>query len=181
MIELYQTIQLIQPYLTRALHFLFGEPHKVMAISYTLLVANGLAGAVIKRRQGEEPVRRLPVRPKSTFWEKVFAYTVFISLGNMMDLLMMDELTGWEGSSQFLVCLDIIRREAKSLMELLEKNYGIVMPILNSRLDALEQQQRGTAPVPVEENLDRQLQELKDEIAAMREAERRRTEGTQEE
>lgn len=176
------TYELIQPYVMKAVNFLLGKPHQGMAIAYTLVALNGMATAFINRRT-KKGRRRRQKKPQYNFIEKLFAYTIFISLGNMLDMLMLNELTGWEGSSQFVVCLDIIRREGKTILESLEKNYGIGMPILTERFGSLERnrsEQDTQLPTP-EETLDRQLQELREELAAIRAGERARQVETPEE
>lgn len=165
MTELYE---FARPILIEMVRFLFGEPHRAMAIACTLTFLNAFIGVVCAQRVSleEQRTRRLRPQPKHNFMERLFAYTVFISLGNMFDLLMMNELIGFEGSSQLLACLDIIRREGKGVLRKLEKNYGLTMPLLAERFNALDGVY-GAEPAP-EENLDRQLRELQEEIALLR-------------
>lgn len=178
---MYELYEVMRPVVSHILRFLFGEMHQGIAAACALTLMNAFAGAVYARRQSREETqtRRLRPRPRHNLMERFFAYALFVSLGNMLDLLMMNELIGFEGSSQLLACLDIVRREGKGILRKLEKNYGITMPVIADRLNALDAMS-GVEPTP-EESLDRQLRELQEEIAALRAGRPPVTEENQEE
>ena len=154
-------------YAESAMLFLIGTPTQLMAVAYMLLLLNLLSDLLHGRPRGRTRKRRKR-KTSANFGEKLFAYTVFIILGNSLDLMMVNDLTGWEGSSQLLVCLDLVRREGKALLHTLETRYGISVPFLNIRFEGLGKEQvKSSEP---NATIDQELEDIRKEIASIKEA-----------
>jgi hypothetical protein len=130
--------------------FIIGEPHKALLFSYLLMVLNMIIQSVKARKFGWRK-----------FSEKTTAYTTFIILGNILDHLLINNLTGWSGPTQFMVCLHIVAKEMLAVKDFIVKRYGYDMPILTNRLEHLERVTSGETEADLNTRIDTLRQELK--------------------
>lgn len=131
--------------------FFMGKPHKVMAYAYILLLMN----IILTSFKGKS-------FHIVDHFEKIFAYTMFIILGNIIDAIAVNAMFEWEGSTQFLICLYIISKEAAVIKNYLTAKYHINIPILNERLGQIEQKTEDHDPNTLNARIDTLRRELED-------------------
>lgn len=119
--------------LQKVLLFLFGAPHNVMYTAATFVGINFILDFFRKYE---------PPKTKKTLLhdilKRLLAYMAFIIIATRVDALAVDALFGWEGSTQFLVCLYIVAREIRVILDYIRAQ-GIDIPlILDSRIGQME-------------------------------------------
>lgn len=124
--------------LIKVLLFLFGASHNAM---YTALTFTGL-NIILDFVRKYEPPKGKKVILKD-FLKRLLAYASFVIIATRIDSLAMNELFGWEGSTQFLVCLYIISREIKLILDYI-RSQGIEIPfILETRVGQIREHSQG--------------------------------------
>jgi phage-related holin len=160
-------------FLVRAFHFLFGKSHEAMYTAATLIVLNTILDFF---RKYEPPKTKKDIFRSAV--EKILAYMAFLILATRVDAMAVNALFGWEGSSQFLVCIYIVAREMRVILEYI-RGRGIEIPgFLDARIGQLERYGSNTpeppATTPVaksaqgeesELTLDEKIEKLKQQIA----------------
>lgn len=106
--------------------FVMGRAHKAMGFAYLLMLMSMIVTSFQDKKF-----------KFSENAEKMFAYTIFIMLGNVVDKLAVNAVFEWEGSTQFLICLFIVSKEATVVKNYLALKYGIDIPVLNERIEQL--------------------------------------------
>jgi hypothetical protein len=142
--------------------FVLGKIHRTMGWVYLLLLTN-LILSFAKTKKRDVLV--------TGGYEKATAYTAFIIMGNVLDQLLVNELIGWKGSTQFSVCLWLVSRELGLIRDYLNAKYKISIPILNERigqLSTLGTKQDGEQPAeePAVE-VDQKIAQLKEELSKL--------------
>lgn len=159
--------------LTKVLLFLFGAPHKVMYTAATFTAVNLILDFF---RKYEPPKTKKEIF--RDFLKRLLAYIAFIVIGTRVDGLAVDALFGWEGSTQFLVCLYIVAREIRVILDYIRQQ-GIDIPlILDNRIGQMERSetQGGFAPMSMTQadvdpaQIDVKIQNLKAQIDALKKA-----------
>lgn len=125
--------------LSKVLLFLFGASHNAM---YTALTFTGLNFILDFVRKYEPPKGKKDIL--KDFLKRLLAYAAFIIIATRIDSLAMDDLFGWNGSTQFLVCLYILSREIKLILNYI-RGQGIEIPfILETRVGNMRDHSQGT-------------------------------------
>jgi len=131
--------------------FLFGKPHQAMYAAATLTAINGLLN--VYEEYKKDNLRKEFIE-KNVF--QFLGYGVFLIIATRMDALAVDAVFGWEGSTQFLVCIYIIGRKIKEILFYMQSK-GIEIPgVLAKRIEQMSE----------EENirLDSRLNELENRL-----------------
>lgn len=155
--------------------FLVGTPHQALYTAATFLALNFVLDFF---RKFEPPKKKMVILKES--FKRLLAYLAFIIIATRIDSLAIDELFGWEGSTQFLVCLYILAREIRVILDFIRQQ-GINVPtILDDRINHVAnlgkdnegvgeaQPQASTDITP--ENIDAKIQSLKEQLAAIEES-----------
>lgn len=147
-------------WLEKIMHFVIGKPHQTMGVAYLLVVLN-IAVSYFRTKAFKTSFR--------DGMEKMFAYTCFIIMANVLDMLAIDNLFGWEGSTQYMVCIYIVAREIRMISNYLTERYGISIPILDNRLSQMEQGQTNANYMWQDPSvdLDSRISRLRNELDAL--------------
>jgi hypothetical protein len=140
----------------KVFNFIIGKPHKVMGMAYLMIVVN----MVVQKRTGSLKALLLDTG------EKLIAYTAFIIIANMIDNLAIDSLSGWKGSTQFMVCIWIAVRNIRLVYNYLSKKYDMDIPIIGERLTMLEKYRKTDSPTAKtgNDNIDDRIIQLRKEL-----------------
>lgn len=144
------------PLAQQALHVVFGEMHRTMLFIYLVGLFNLVSVLFKSKRRGEE---------LKDYAEKMFGYTAFIALGNIVDQLMMDHMTDLQGTCQKLVCLYLVVRELNVLKDYLSETHGIQIPILEQHLGKLESKNR--SPEEKKEEMNANIESLNKKLDSL--------------
>lgn len=149
---------MFQEVFDKIIAYVIGTPTKALGFVYLMLGVNTLIATFGKKKLWAVIRENL---------ELAVAYLAFIILGNIIDKLEVSELMGWTGSVQPLICLALLAREIRKLTTYLGNKYGIVVPILNERVDRMAGGATSTTPegptVPQASKLHQDLQQLETE------------------
>lgn len=148
-----------------------GRLPEMYASAAAFILVNFLIDSATKRRGLKVEVIEV--------LKKLLAYLAFLVIANRLDVLVVDSLFGWHGSSQMLVCLYIIGREVKFILTQVGLLGVAPPPILERRINDLihgqtnpgygygspsHPYQPGTPPPSTGESLDREIYELQQRL-----------------
>lgn len=138
------------------LHFVVGPVHKVLNTLILVTVLN--TGIDLFLKKGfKASVKNLG--------ERLFAYTILIIVANRIDDLLVNDLFGWQGSTQFLVCLALVSRELKVITTYIYERFGIRTAILDRRLDDMAESRLDPSYRPPDNpTLDHQIERVQKDI-----------------
>lgn len=155
--------------LKKMLLFLFGVPHSVMYTAATFVGVNFVLD-FFRKHEPPKKVKEL----LHEFLKRLLAYMAFIIIAARVDALGVDALYGWEGSAQFLVCLYVMAREIRVILNYIQQQ-GIAIPgILDSRIGQMERDEPEnnndfyTMSMSAQvdpEDIDRKIQGIKSQLS----------------
>lgn len=143
--------------LEKIMNFIIGKPHEVMGWAFLVVLVNIIVSSI----------RTKTIIPNiKEGLETAFGYLAFIILANIIDRLAIDNLFGWTGSTQFMVCLFIVAREIRKIYSWLTERFGFTIPILDSRLSQMEQGETNPNMLWQDPSmdLDRRIEHLRNEL-----------------
>lgn len=149
-------ISLNQELLYEIFIFLFGKPHQAMYAATTMTAINAMLNIYEEYKKDKLAKEFIE---KNVF--QFLGYGVFLIIATRMDALAVDAVFGWEGSTQFLVCIYIIGKKIKEILFYMQSK-GLEIPgVLAKRIEQMSE----------EENirLDSRLNELENRLNQFRE------------
>lgn len=101
--------------------------------------------------------------------KKIFAYFIFLVVAHRIDVLAVDRLFDWKGSTEYLVILGLAVREGKPLLIRIGAWAGVLPPeLLTKRLDQMEQGKVSDSYIDSRE-LELKIQNLRENLDKLRE------------
>lgn len=98
-----------------------------------------VVGAMVFNAVGRLLSKEHPLIVLDNLAKRIFAYMVFIIIGNRIDAMGIDDLFGWAGSTQYLVILGLAAKEIMEILTTIQERWNIQVPfILNKRLDQVQ-------------------------------------------
>lgn len=139
--------------------FLFGQPHEAMYTAATLTAL--VFGMYFLGKYDPPKTKRQILR---LVLERGFAYLAFLILANRIDQLAVDKMFEWQGATQFVVCMYIIGKKGKIILNFIRAR-GIEVPgVLDSRLDNMHNAGGAPQPLITPDALTSKLKGLKDKM-----------------